>query len=70
MANTNPKKYTAAFTMRADGEFLDAVEELRRLETVAAVKAGAEQLPSKSDVVREAVMEALKRAKSKGKNRP
>jgi ABC-type transport system involved in cytochrome bd biosynthesis fused ATPase/permease subunit len=67
MPNVNPVKYTTAFTMRADQEFLDAVEELRRLQTLAAVKADAEHLPTKSDVIREAVMEALKRARAKGK---
>jgi hypothetical protein len=56
MANENPVKYTAAFTMRTDQAFLDALEELRRLQT---------PIPSKADVLRELVMEALKRAKAK-----
>ena len=42
--------------MRTDQEFLDAVEQLRRLQT---------PIPSKSDVIRAAVIEALKQAKSK-----
>jgi hypothetical protein len=58
MANVNPVKYTTAFTMRVDKEFLDALEELRRLQT---------PIPSKADVLRELVMEALKRTKAKGK---
>jgi hypothetical protein len=56
MSNVKPIKFTAAFTMRTDREFLDAVEELRRLQT---------PIPSKSDAIRAAVMEALKLAKSK-----
>ena len=43
------------FTMRVDQEFLDAVEELRRLQT---------PIPTKADAIREAVMETLKRAKA------
>lgn len=39
-------------------EYLDAVEELRGLQR---------PIPTKSDVIRELVMEALKRAKAKGK---
>jgi len=65
MANTNPVKYTTAFTMRADQEFLKAVEELRRFTVLSS--SADEPIPTKSDVVREAVMEALKRAKAKGK---
>jgi hypothetical protein len=56
MPNVNPVKYTTAFTMRVDQEFLDALEELRRLRT---------PIPGKADVIRELVMEALKRAKAK-----
>jgi hypothetical protein len=56
MSNAKPIKFTAAFTMRTDQEFLDAVEELRRLQT---------PIPSKSDVIRAAVIAALKQAKSK-----
>jgi hypothetical protein len=58
MPNVNPLKYSISFAMRVDQEFLDAVEELRRLQT---------PIPTKSDVIREAVMDALKRAKAKGK---
>ena len=57
MPNVSPVKYTTAFTMRVDQEFLDAVEELRRLQT---------SIPSKSDVIRDLVMEALRRSKTKG----
>jgi len=56
MPNVSPVKYTTAFTMRVDQEFLDAVEELRRLQT---------PIPTKADAIRAAVMEALKRAKAK-----
>ena len=38
-----------------DQEFLDDVEELRRLQT---------PIPTKADAIREAVMETLKRAKA------
>jgi hypothetical protein len=58
MPNVNPVKYATDFTMRVDQEFLDAVEELRRLQT---------PIPTKADAIREAVMEALKRAKARGK---
>jgi hypothetical protein len=44
--------------VRVDRGFLDAVDELRRLRT---------PISSKSNVIREVVMEALKRAKVKGK---
>jgi hypothetical protein len=57
MPNVSPIKYTTAFTMRVDQEFLDAVEELRRLQS---------PIPTKSDVIREAVLEARK-AKARGK---
>jgi len=65
MANTNPKIQTSAFTMRVDPEFLRAVEELRRFTVLSS--SVDEPIPTKSDVIREAVMEALKRAKAKGK---
>ena len=58
MPNVSPVRYTTVFTMRVDQGFLDAVDELRRLQT---------PIPSKSTVIREAVMEALHRAKAKGK---
>jgi hypothetical protein len=58
MPNVSPVRYTTVFTMRVDQGFLDAVDELRRLQT---------PIPSKSNVIREAVMEALHRAKAKGK---
>jgi Arc/MetJ-type ribon-helix-helix transcriptional regulator len=58
MPNVTPLKYSISFAMRVDQEFLDAVEELRGLQR---------PIPTKSDVIREAVMEALKRAKAKGK---
>ena len=58
MANVNPTKYTTAFTMRVDQEFLDAVEELRRSQS---------PIPTKADAIRAAVMAALKQAKAKSK---
>jgi len=58
MPNVSPVRYTTVFTMRVDRGFLDAVDVLRRLQT---------PIPSKSNVIREAVMEALKRAKVRGK---
>ena len=54
----SPIKYSTIFTIRVDQEFLDAVEELRELQR---------SIPTKSNVVREAVMEALKRAKARVK---
>ena len=56
MPNVSPLKYSTAFTMRVDQEFLDAVDELRRLQS---------PIPTKADAIRAAVMEALKRAKGK-----
>jgi hypothetical protein len=41
--------------MRVDQQFLDAVKELRRLQT---------PIPTKADAIREAVMETLNRAKA------
>jgi hypothetical protein len=58
MPNVSPIKYSTIFTIRVDQEFLDAVEELRELQR---------PIPTKSNVVREAVMEALKRAKARVK---
>ena len=58
MPNVSPIKYSTIFTIRVDQEFLDAVEELRELQR---------SIPTKSNVVREAVMEALKRAKARVK---
>jgi hypothetical protein len=56
-AEREPRQIDDRLPMRADQEFLDAVEELRQLQT---------PIPTKADVIREAVMEALKRAKVKG----
>jgi hypothetical protein len=56
MPNMSPVKYATAFTMRVDQEFIDAVEELRRLQS---------PIPTKADAIRAAVMEALKRARAK-----
>ena len=58
MPNVSPIKYKTSFMMRVDQEFLDAVEQLRRLQ---------DPIPSKSDVIRELVMDAAKRAKAKSK---
>jgi Ribbon-helix-helix protein, copG family len=60
MPNVSPVRYTTVFTMRVDQDFLDAVDKLRRLRT---------PILSKSNVIRVAVMDALKRAKAKGKRR-
>jgi hypothetical protein len=46
--------------MRVDQEVLDAIEELRRLQT---------PIPTKAEAIREAVMEALERAKGKAKGK-
>lgn len=52
MANSNPLKHNRAFTMRVDGEFLSAVKELQRLN---------EDVPTKSDAIRRAVLNELER---------
>lgn len=56
MPNVNPVKYTTAFTMRVDEDFLDAVEQLRKMES---------PIPSKSDAIRAAVMETLAARKAR-----
>jgi hypothetical protein len=56
----NPLKYSITFTIRVDQDFLDAVEQLRRAQ---------DPIPSKSDVIRDLVMDAAKRARAKGKSR-
>jgi hypothetical protein len=56
MANVNPIKYRTAFTMRVDEEFLDALEQLRKLES---------PIPTKSDAIRAAVMEVLAARKAR-----
>lgn len=55
MANVNPKIYDIPVTIRVDQAFIDACEELRRAKA---------PLPTRAEVVREAVMqmaEALKK---------
>lgn len=52
MANVSPKTQDKSFTMRADAEFFDAVDELRSL---------MKPVPSKSDAVRIAVFNELER---------
>lgn len=54
MPNVSPLKYDIGFHLRVDQEFMDALRELCRLED-----------KSKSDVIRELVMEALGRAKAR-----
>ena len=58
MPNVTPLKYDTPFTIRVDQKFLDELEELRGLQR---------PIPSKSEVIRSLVSEALKRAKAKGK---
>lgn len=54
MANTATRKYERALTLRGDPEFFAAVAQLQ--------KAGdALDLPTKSDVIRQAVIEARDR---------
>ena len=52
MANVNPVTKPKAFTLRADDEFLDAIERVRAL---------TRPIPSKSEAVRAALMEKLDR---------
>lgn len=52
MANVNPVTKPKAFTLRVDQEFLDAVERIRVLKN---------PIPTKSEAVRDAVMEKLAR---------
>ena len=52
MANTQPLKYRRPFNMRVDDEFVAAVKELQRLN---------EDVPTKSDAIRRAVMNELDR---------
>ena len=58
MPNVSPKRFVETWQMRVDKEFLDAVEELRRLRT---------PIPTKAELVRELVIDPWKRAKAKGK---
>jgi hypothetical protein len=57
-AQREPRKYCISFAMHVDQEYLEAVEELRGLQR---------PIPTKSDVIRNAVMEVLRRVKAKGK---
>lgn len=52
MANTQPLKYRRPFNMRVDDEFVAAVKELQRLN---------EDVPTKSDAIRRAVMREVER---------
>lgn len=54
MPNVSPKVQDRSFTLRADDAFFDALDELRSM---------LKPVPSKSDAVRMAVMEALERRK-------
>jgi hypothetical protein len=49
MPNTSPVRFDATMTLRMDAELVDAVEELRR---------AISPLPSKSDAIRKAVLDA------------
>lgn len=53
MANTAPKVYERSFTMRVDDHFMRDIDELRSM---------IDPIPSKSDTLRYAVREALRRA--------
>lgn len=48
MVNVTPVKYRIAITIRVDDEFVDAVKELRR--------GAVDDPPSKSEVIRSAVL--------------
>ena len=54
MANTAPKVHDKSFTFRTDDAFLDALDELRAL---------MKPVPSKSDALRMAVFNELRRAR-------
>jgi hypothetical protein len=56
MPNVKPIKYATAMTIRIDGEFIEALDELRAL---------LRPVPSKSDAIRRAVFEMLKRERRK-----
>lgn len=56
MANTKPKTQTRALNMKADDEFLDALERVRHHQKPAL---------SKSDCVRRLVFEADKKARAR-----
>ena len=62
MANTAPKKFTTAFTMRIDDEFTKALGELQRLDE-------APTPPTKAEVIRDAVMEMLMRRRKASKRK-
>ena len=47
MANTAPIKYSEKFMLRVDKEFVEALDELRRLDS---------DLPSKAEAIRRAVI--------------
>jgi metal-responsive CopG/Arc/MetJ family transcriptional regulator len=54
MANKAPVRYTTGFTMRVDDDFLATVDELRRL---------SDPIPTRSDAIRMAVIDALRTAR-------
>lgn len=60
MANVSPKKFTTAFTMRVDDEFLRAVEVVRRSH---------DPVPSKSDAIRVEMLAAAARIQRKAAKR-
>lgn len=60
MANTSPLKYDAGvITIRADKEFRDALESVRR---------SLDPIPSKSDAIRQLVLERSKQLERKRTN--
>ena len=58
MVNVTPMKYRTPITIRVDDEFVDAVKELRR---------AVDDPPSKSEVIRSAVLAARDRQRKQGK---
>jgi hypothetical protein len=62
MPNVSPQRYTIAFNIRVDQEFVDMVDELRALY---------KPIPSKADAVRTAVLQALRTRQTElGVDRP
>lgn len=60
MANTTPLKYQKAVTIRVDEDFIEAVEEIRRSE---------KPIPTKSDAIRDAVLEKRERKRQAERRR-
>lgn len=56
MPNVSPLKYATAMTIRVDGEFVEAVDELRTL---------IRPVPTKSEAIRRAVLEMRERERKR-----